>query len=195
MAVNRGKKFESVIEECFSAVSDVSVIRLHDQTMGYLGGQNPCDFLIYHKPYLYAIECKSVHGNTLSIYSKPKPDKRGVLHGFYGNITDTQWNGLLEMSQVRGVFAGVIVWFIDHNETVFLDINLLKRWRDAGHKSIHSYPEWLECVEKKTDWCYLDGKKKRVFFDYAAEKFLYDMEGEEKWTANSIKVPYEKIKR
>lgn len=177
MAVNRGKQFESIIEESFDRLEDVSVTRLHDQTMGYLGGQNPCDFIIYHKPYLYAIECKSVHGNTFSIYSKPKTDKNGILHGFFGNITDTQWNGLLEMSTVKGVFAGVIVWFIDKDETIFLDINLLKRWRDAGHKSIHSYPEWLDCVEKKTEWCYLTGRKKRVFFEYDTESFFKAMEG------------------
>ena len=53
-------------------------------------------------------------------------------------------------------------------------------------------PEWLEYVEKKTNWCYLEGKKKRVFFDYNVEKFLHDMEGEKGWTANSIKVPFKK---
>ena len=188
MAVNRGKQFEGKIAESFDRIKDVSVIRLHDQTMGYLGGQNPCDFIIYHKPYLYAIECKSVHGNTFPIYSKDIKKK-------YGNITNYQWESLMELSNIKGVFAGVLVWFIDKDETVFFDINLLNRWRKAGHKSIHSYPEWLEHVEKKTDWCYLEGKKKRVFFDYNTEKFLYDMEGEEGWTANSIKVPYEKTKR
>lgn len=176
MAVNRGKQFEGVIQEAFENVPNVSVTRLHDQTMHYLGSKNPCDFLIYHKPYLYAIECKSVHGNTFSIYSKPKKDKRGVLHGFYGNITDFQWTTLLEMSTVKGVHAGIIVWFIDKDETLFLDINLLKRWRNAGHKSIHSYPEWLDVVQTKTDWLYIEGHKKRVFYDYDMNKFLKEME-------------------
>lgn len=174
--VNRGKQFESVVEECFARLKNVSVTRIHDQTTGYQGSSNPCDFLVYHKPFLYAVECKSVHGNTLRIYSKPKPDKKGVLHGFYGNITDTQWNGLLEFSRVRGVFAGVMVWFIDNDETVFFDINLLKRWRDAGHKSIHCYPEWTDYVQKPQDYCYIHGRKKRVFFDYDMARFLKEME-------------------
>ena len=169
MAVNRGKPFESVIEECFNKIENVSVTRLHDQTMGYLGARNPCDFLIFHTPYLYALECKSVHGNTFSIYSKD-PKKR------YGNITNYQWESLLEMSKIKNVFAGVLVWFVDKDETVFFDINLLNRWREAGHKSIHSYPEWIDYVKKPTDWCYLEGKKKRVFFDYDIPLFFYDME-------------------
>ena len=171
--VNRGKQFEGVIQECFEKIPEVSVTRIHDQTTGYKGSSNVCDFLIYHKPYLYAVECKSVHGNTLSIYSKSKDLKKP--HD-YGNITNKQWEGLLEMSSVKGVKAGVLVWFIDKDETVFFDINLLQRWRDAGHKSIHSYPEWVEYVKGKHDWCYLVGKKKRVFYDYDIRKFLKDME-------------------
>ena len=174
--VNRGKKFEGVIQEAFEKVPNISVTRLHDQTTGFKGSTNPCDFLIFHKPYLYAIETKSTNSNTFSIYSKPKKDKNGRLHGFYGNITDNQWEGLLEMSQVKGVHAGVIIWFISNDETVFLDIRLLKRWRDAGHKSIHSYPEWIEFVKGDHEWCYIEGRKKRVFFEYDMEKFLKDME-------------------
>jgi len=176
MGVNRGKKFEEVIAESFRRVKDTSVTRLHDQTNGYLGSSNVCDFLVFRKPYLYAIECKSVHGNTFSIYSKPKKDKNGRLHGFYGAITDKQWEGLLEMSQITGVFAGVIVWFVDKDETIYFDINLLKRWRDAGNKSIHSYPEWIEYVEGRHDWEYIAGNKKRVFFDYDMGKFFKEME-------------------
>lgn len=178
MGVNRGKKFESIIQEAFEKVLNVSVTRLHDQTTGLKGSTNPCDFLIFHTPYLYAIETKSIHGNTFPIYSKPKKDKNGILHGFYGNITDKQWEGLLEMSEVKGVHAGIIVWFIDNDETIFLDIRLLKRWREAGNKSIHSYPEWIEYVESNCDWCYIVGKKKRVFFDYDMNQFFKEMENE-----------------
>lgn len=176
MKVNRGKKFEECIEQGFKRVANISVTRIHDQMTGFKGSTNPCDFLVFHKPYLYAIECKSVHGNTLSIYSKPKRDKNGKFHGFYGNITDKQWEGLLEMSTVKGVHAGIIVWFIDKDETLFLDIQLLKRWRDAGHKSIHSYPEWLEFVQKPTDWLYIKGRKKRVFYEYNMVQFLREIE-------------------
>ena len=113
MAVNRGKQFEEEVEKCLRRVKGVSIDRIHDQTTGYVGSSNVCDFIVYKKPYLIYIECKSVHGNTLSIHSIPKPDKRGKLHGFYGNISDKQWEGLLEKSKIDGVMAGVLCWWID----------------------------------------------------------------------------------
>lgn len=168
MATNRGKDFENVIKEAFERVPDTSVVRLHDQTTGYLGSSNHCDFIVYHKPYEYHIECKSVHGNTLSIHSKPKPDKFGVLHGFYGAITDTQWEGLLEKSKVPGVIAGVICWWIDRDITKFIPIQLLQSMREHDMKSIR-YDFTLFgkdlCIE-------LEGKKKRVYFEYDMKEFL-----------------------
>ena len=94
MAENRGKKFERVIKDAFQKVPGVSIDRLHDQTNGFRGSENICDFIVYRKPYEYYFECKSVHGNTLP----------------FTNITDTQWNGLLAKSQIQGVCAGVICW-------------------------------------------------------------------------------------
>ena len=169
MSVNRGKQLEEVVQKAFEKVNNVSVTRLHDQTTGFKGSTNPCDFLVFHKPYLYAIECKSVHGNTFPIYSK-NPKKK------YGNVSNFQWETLLEMSNIKGVHAGLIIWFVDKDETLFLDIRLLERWRNAGHKSIHSYPEWIEYVQGKHDWCYIVGRKKRVLYDYNMVQFLREME-------------------
>jgi len=170
MAKNRGKKFEDIVKQAFERVPGVSVDRLHDQTTGYLGASNICDFIVYKKPFEYYIECKSVHGNTLSIHSVPKADKNGVLHGFYGNITDTQWDGLLEKSEIPGVTAGVMCWWIDKDITLFLPIQLLKRLRDNGSKSIrYDLAEYLETP------IVIQGHKKRVFFDYNMEQFLKEV--------------------
>ena len=166
MAVNRGKKFEDVIRESFEKVPDVSIDRLHDQTTHYKGSTNICDFIVYKKPYEYYIECKSVHGNTLSIHSIPKPDKHGVLHGFYGNITDTQWEGLLEKSKISGVIAGVICWWVDKDVTRFLSIADLQLARDLGYKSIRFDEPYMPVF----------GKKKRVFFDYDMDLFFHQIE-------------------
>ena len=46
MAQNRGKQFEDVIKKAFLKVPDVSIDRLHDQTTGFLGSKNICDFVI-----------------------------------------------------------------------------------------------------------------------------------------------------
>ena len=94
MAQNRGKQFELVVRRAFEKVSDVSIDRLNDNTAGFKGVAGICDFIVYRKPYEFYFECKSVHGNTLP----------------FQNITETQWNGLLEKSKTKGVFAGVICW-------------------------------------------------------------------------------------
>lgn len=168
MATNRGKQFETCIEQAFKKVPETSVVRLHDQTTGTLGSSNHCDYIVYKKPYEYHIECKSVHGNTLSIHSTPKPDKFGVLHGFYGAITDTQWEGLLENSKIPGVVAGVICWWVDKDVTKFIPIAELQHLYDIGFKSIRYDTPNGYMID-------LVGQKKRVFFEYDMEQFFKEV--------------------
>ena len=153
MAVSRGKKFEDVVRASFEKVSDVSIDRLHDQTTGFKGSQNICDFIVYREPYEYYFECKSVHGNTLP----------------FSNITETQWNGLLEKSKIEGVFAGVICWWIDRDVTKFIPIYLLDMIKVNGGKSIR-YDFTLFDRDLCTE---IRGKKKRVFFDYNMDRFRF----------------------
>lgn len=172
MAVNRGKKFENVIRQAFESVPNVSVDRLHDQTNGFKGSQNICDFIVYKEPYEYYIECKSVHGNTLSIHSNPKADKHGRLHGFYGAITDTQWEGLLEKSKIEGVFAGIVCWFADKNDTRFFPIQYLQKYRQLGCKSVAAFDESDDAIHP----IQIKGKKKRVFYEYNMEDFFNEVQ-------------------
>lgn len=171
MAKNRGKKFEDVVRASFEKVPGVSIDRIPDQTMHHKGACNICDFIVYKKPYEYYIECKSVHGNILSIYSNPKPDKKGELHGFYGNITDTQWKGLLEKSKIPGVIAGVICWWVDKDVTLFIPIKALEIRYQLGYKSVR-YDSYYTDPLYLPDVIRIDGKKKRVFFDYDMDQFL-----------------------
>jgi len=158
MTYNYGKKFEDVVREAFEKVPGVSIDRLHDQTTKFKGtSANICDFIVYREPYEYYFECKSVHGNTLP----------------FSNITNTQWNGLLQKSQIEGVFAGVICWWIDRDVTKFIPIQVLA-WLDmSGYKSIR--------YDKGTpdkyigDIIEIKGKKKRVFFEYNMEGFLDEL--------------------
>ena len=168
MAKNRGKQFEQVIKDCFEKVPGVSLDRLHDQTTGFKGSQNICDFVVYREPYEYYIECKSVHGNTFSISSN---DSSRV----HGNITNTQWDGLLEKSKIPGVFAGIILWFIDKDKTFYIPIELLQRAMYGNYKSLSLYV--LGDLEKRYSIkpIELKGKKKRVFFDYDMEEFFNEL--------------------
>ena len=152
MAENRGKQFEAVIKKCFLKVPDISIDRLHDQTNGFLGSANICDFVVYKKPYEYYFECKSVHGNTLP----------------FSNITKNQWQGLLEKSEIKGVAAGIICWWVDKDITKYIPIDELEFLKRNGNKSL------------RYDWntqytINIKGKKKRVFFDYDMNTFLKEV--------------------
>lgn len=174
MGVNRGKEFEKVVQECFEKTPWVSIDRLHDQTTGYKGSSNICDFIVYREPYEFYFECKSVHGNTLSIYSITKDPKHP--HD-YGAITNTQWEGLLAKSKIKGVYAGILCWWIDHDATVFMPINMIRDLRDLGYKSINirDTQGWQSIYGKDWNWHWLRGDKKRVFFDYDMEVLLNDI--------------------
>lgn len=168
MTVNRGKQFENVIHKSFERVEGVSIDRLNDNTAGFKGIAGICDFIVYKEPYEYYIECKSVHGNTFSISSNDS-------NRIHGNITNTQWDGLLEKSKIPGVFAGIILWFIDKDKTFYIPIELLQRAMYGNYKSLSLYV--LGDLEKRYSIkpIELKGKKKRVFFDYDMEEFLNEL--------------------
>ena len=176
MAENRGKKFEAAVREAFEKVPDTSVIRLPDPTSGYLGIRNVSDYIVYHYPHQYFIECKSVHGNTLSIYSKD-PKKK------YGNITNNQWEGMLQEGMKYGVVAGVICWWIDHDITRFLPIQVLEYLRIRGDKSIRYDLEFTATLwtpsttARRCPIIDITGKKKRVFFEYDMKNLFDQVRG------------------
>lgn len=159
--INRGKDFEAQIRKAFEDVPNSAVVRLIDPQNGYAGVRNICDFIMYHKPVQYFIECKSCYGNTLP----------------FTNITDNQWDGLYRMSDIDGVIAGVIVWFIDHDKTVFLPIQDLVNRKRLGDKSFN--------INKTYDFdvFYLEGKKRRILFDYDVTSFY-------EWGEQKVEVKY-----
>jgi hypothetical protein len=96
----------------------------------------------------------------MSIYSND-PKKK------YGNITNNQWEGLLDKSKIPGVRAGILVWFIDHDETYWIDIRLLEKHRNAGHKSIAYHCDFVDLMPETAElWTRIVGKKRRVLYDY-----------------------------
>ena len=140
--------------------------RLHDQMTGFkVTSANICDFIVYKKPYEYYIECKSVHGASLP----------------FRNITETQWNGLLEKSKIKGVFAGVICWWIDKDVTKFIPIQLLEHMRSDNKLKSINYQTPQCCPPCYGNVVTIVGKKKRVFFDYDMKQFFEEMENENKY--------------
>ena len=152
MGENRGKQFEGIVRDCFERAG-FCIDRLHDQTNGFKGSQNICDFVVFRQPNIMYLECKSCHGNTFPL----------------SNITQTQWNGLLEKDLFQGVYAGVMIWWIDKDVTKFVPIYDLQILADSDAKSIRF--DTAFGIE-------VPGKKKRVFFEYDMEKFWEELNNE-----------------
>ena len=74
MPVSLGKKFEALIA---SQLDDCGVCfdRFKDDTAGYKGIRNICDFVVFFNGYLIYIECKTIHGKSFN----------------FKNLTDNQY--------------------------------------------------------------------------------------------------------
>lgn len=141
--ISRGKDFESVVKEAFEKIPNTSVYRIPDQQSYKTGSKNPCDFFVYHKPILYALECKATNKPSLP----------------FTNITEFQWSELLKMSKVEGVVAGILCWWVNNDATMFIPIQFLEILKQNGAKSIR-YDADDESLIK------IPGRKKRVFWEY-----------------------------
>lgn len=149
---NKGKKFEDVVRKAFEKVPNLDITRLRDAPRKLKGVDNPSDFIVYKKPHEIYVECKSHTGNTLP----------------FSCIREEQITGLEKKSRIYGVKAGVIIWFIDHDITIWSDIDSIITWK-AFNKSINvknldNLPHIL-----------IRGKKKRVYFDYDMDQFIDDL--------------------
>ncbi len=160
---NLGKKFEDVVKESFLKCLNVSIDRLRDAPKKMKNVDNPSDFIVYKYPHEIYVECKSHKGNTLP----------------FACIREEQIKGMSEKSQIDGVLAGVILWFIDHDLTVWIPIQEVVDWQRRGAKSINIKD--LDHLQHIV----IQGKKKRVYFDYDIEDFLRELY-EEKLCLQSI---------
>lgn len=164
--VNRGKQFEQQVFRGFSEQPDTNIIRLYDTMSGFRGNANICDFIVYSYPTQFFIECKSCYGATLN---------------FKSQISKRQWEGLLEVSNVPGVRAGFLVWFIDYNDTIWVSIERMEYLRSQNFKSLNyhdTYSEWwTDMSHKSRDGFSLDATKRRVLFDYDMKSFLKKVGG------------------
>lgn len=148
---NKGKKFEDVIKESFLKVPDVSIDRLRDAPRKLKGVDNPSDFIVYKKPHEIYVECKSHKGNTLP----------------FSCIREEQIKGMREKAKIDGVKAGIIVWYIDHDLTYWIPIQEITRLIAEGKKSLN-----VKAFNISLNHIYIQGKKKRIYFNYDMEDFL-----------------------
>ena len=113
--MNRGKDFEENFKKQMIC-GGFDVNRVCDNTAGYMGGRNICDFITYIYPSIFYFELKTTKGNTLP----------------FSNITQNQFLGLLEKEKVEGAGAGIIVWFLDHDKTFFVSADCMQKIKNEG---------------------------------------------------------------
>lgn len=162
--MNRGKDFEETFKKQM-VTGGFDVNRVCDNTAGYMGGRNICDFITYVYPNIFYFELKSTKGNTLP----------------FSNISKNQWVGLLEKEKIEGAGAGIIVWFLEHDKTFFVSASCLQAIKNEGvFKSLHIRDLRLKSEEfqkGRYHKCFeIPGVKKRVFFDYDMQVFKQNLE-------------------
>ena len=155
MAVDRGKELEGKFEEALDLLRDYNVgyTRLYDVTMGYKGIKNPCDFIVYKKPTEFYVECKSSNENTVN----------------FSRLT--QYEDLLERSEIDGIRAGFFIWYVEHKETYWVDVKYVKKLKENNYKSINIKD--LRNQNFPNDFIFkIDGVTKRIFTDYDLKSFF-----------------------
>lgn len=153
---NLGKKYEDKFESDWEKIPNTSIDRLYDPVGGYSGVRNICDFIVYNFPYIVYAECKSTKGNTFSL-TKWSRDKKGR--------ESSQYKKLKEKIGIKGVIAGLFIWFYDRDKVFFVPIATCKQMIEDGEKSVNC----KKIVENKYKSEYriieIPSVKKRVFMD------------------------------
>ena len=152
MAESIGKKAETKIRDWLDRPEDgYSFDRIYDQTSGFYGSSNICDFECFKSPYMYYIESKATEGDRFE----------------FNQLTPTQYQGLLDKSHIENVFGIVIVLFVTYKRAFAIDIREIKRSTDLGKKSINikKIDKWIiEYKELQT----IENNRKQLL-DYTGE--------------------------
>ena len=119
MPNNYGKQFERKFKmDWMKTFPNGTIDRIYDTTMGYAHISNVSDFIAYDFPFEYYLECKSTEQGTFNIKKLTQKDK------------------LSEKQGIKGVNAGVIIWFISKRKVCYVPIEEVLRLEKEGFKSI-----------------------------------------------------------
>ena len=143
MATNYGKQFEQKVRTALAKIPGVSVDRLYDTQNGYKSISQISDCIAYKYPVLVYLELKSIHGNTFPLTN---------LH---------QYPKLLTKKNIKGVKAGVLIWYVDCDTEIFVPIKSFERIVKEDFKSINIKTLDLE----EYGITKIPGTKKRIFLD------------------------------
>lgn len=101
---NIGKTFEQEFKECVPP--DYYLYRLKDDTSGFYGVSNPCDYILFRSPYLFLVELKTHKGKSIPI----------------AKIRPNQIQGMEKATHYEGVYGGFLINFRELEETYYITV-------------------------------------------------------------------------
>ena len=84
--------------------------------------------------------------------------------------------GLNGMSIIYGILAGICVWFIDYDRTLFVSIQELNRLRFELNKKSLNIKDVYENTLDKQMYLDIEGKKAKTYFNYDTSYFINSLE-------------------
>ena len=154
MADNYGKKFEQKLKEDWLKLPNSTIDRLYDPVGGYHGIANISDFIAYCYPNIFYLECKTIKGNTFP----------------FSNLK--QYDKLCEKIGIKGVNAGVVIWFYEKDVVMYAPIEACKKMKENGEKSINCNKVLNNLYELPYNIVIIPSIKRRVFMDSDYSIFL-----------------------
>lgn len=122
MSESYGKKAEKKIKEWLDKPEcGYSFDRIPDQTSGFYGSSNICDFTCFKSPYMFYIESKCTEHDRFD----------------FSMLTQVQHDGLLSKAQIENCFGIVIVLFKFYKRAFILNIKDIESLEKSGKKSIN----------------------------------------------------------
>ena len=146
-----GKDFEDDFKSSFREDQLPLLTRLYDTTNGFAGVKNPCDFILYNRPYQLNLELKVTHDRRLP----------------FADVTDFQWTSLTERDTKPGMMAGLMICYYNEQRVFFVPMTIVNQVKDAGLKSIHFIDAERYGIE-------LTMFMKRKHFTLDVDKFMND---------------------
>ena len=119
MATSKGKQFELKVRQDLSKILGISLDRLTDSMSGYKHISNISDLIFYKYPFICYCELKSHKGNTFPLTNL------------------TQYEKLIAKKGIKGVRAGVVLWFRDHDKVLWVPIETFERLKKEDKKSVN----------------------------------------------------------
>ena len=118
MSIDYGKKFEERFKLDWVNSTGGAIVRLYDNTSGYLSISNVSDYICYKYPNLFFIECKSHKGASIPF------------------TAISQYNKLLSFSNIKGIRSGVVLWLYEKDIVLYIPVKTIKLLKDSGEKSV-----------------------------------------------------------